>query len=82
MNDQMRESRQHLSACVYDNMAVGRRGVGAGSWIGLEEMGLLLRRLCKSSEDISDHICFALFLVCLCTYGAEHENKDYLNNCI
>lgn len=77
MNDQMRESRIHVSACVYDNMAVGRRGVRGGSRIGLEEMGLLLRRLNKSSEDISDHICLVLFLVYLFTYGAGDENKDY-----
>lgn len=50
MNDQMRESKLHVSACVYDSVAVGGRGVGGGSRIGLGEMGLLLRRLNKSSE--------------------------------
>lgn len=52
MNEQMRESRLHVSFCVYDSdsMAGGGRGFGRGSRIGLEEMGLLLRRLNKSSE--------------------------------
>lgn len=45
-------------------------------------MGLRLRRLNKSSEDISDHICLVLFLAYLCTSGPEDENKDYLKHYI
>lgn len=67
-----------LCLCLWQH-GCRREGSRGGSRIGLEEMGLLLRRLNKSTEDKSDHICLVLFLVYLCTYGAENENKDYLN---
>lgn len=39
-------------------------------------MGLQLRRLNKFSQDISDCVSLVLFLVYLCTHGAENKNRD------